>query len=142
MTRAIPKEELEPALRATLSRRAFTHVLQYATRGPLDLINCHCAPVLRAKGTFVEVWATDAIAQAAKVKNLICATGHFAAMARRCGIIFRMPDCRAFLLHWETDIPVGALQGEVLYMNAAVLGAGLPPQGDCGSIGCATRRRD
>lgn len=122
MARALAGKDLEPVRRATLSGRAFTHVLQYATRSPLDLIHFHCASVLRATGGSFEVWATDAIAQATKVQNLIRAAKHFAALARRCEIMLHLPDRRMFVLPWEYNFPFRALQGKALYE------CGLPPE--------------
>ena len=119
--RALLQKDLEPARRATLSGRAFTHVLQYATRSPLDLIHFHCAAVLRATGGSFEVWATDAMAQATKVKNLIRAAEHFASLARRCEIMLHLPDRQMFVLPWECDFPIGAIQGK------AFCECGLPP---------------
>ncbi len=121
MTRALPEKELEPALRATLSGRVFMHVLQYAMR-PLDLIHFHCASVLRASGPSTEIWASDAAMQAAKVKNLIRAADHFAALARRCEIMLHLPNRHMFVLPWEADFPIGALQSKALRE------CGLPPE--------------
>ena len=122
VARALPEKDLEPVRRATLNGRAFTHVLQYAMRSPLDLIHFHCASVLRATGGSFEVWATDAIAQAPKVKSLIRTAHHFTALARRCQIMLHLPDRQMFVLPWEPDFPVGALQGKALH------GCGLPPE--------------
>lgn len=121
MTRAVHGKELEPALRATLSGRAFMHVLQYAMR-PLDLVQFYCAAVLRVAGTSTEIWATDAATQAVKVKNLIRAAEEFAALTRRCEIMLHLPNRSMFVLSWEPDFPISALQGK------ALCECGLPPE--------------
>lgn len=121
IARALPAKDLEPVRRATLSGRAFTHVLQYAMRSPLDLIHFHRAAVLRATGGSFEVWATDAIAQATKVRNLIRAAEHFGILARRCQIMLHLPNGQMFVLPWQPDFPIGALQGK------AFCECGLPP---------------
>ena len=116
MTRALPEKDLEPVRRATLSGRAFMHVVRYAMRSPVDLIHLHCASVLRAKGGSFEVWATDAIVQATKVKNLIRAAKYFTALARRCEIMLHSAERRMFVvLPWGPDFPVSALRGKALY---------------------------
>ena len=122
VTRALPVKDVEPMRRATLSGRAFAHVLQYATRSPLDLIHLRCASVLRATAGFFEIWASDAIVHAPKVKKLIRAAGHLASLARRCEIMLHFPDRRMCVLPWEPDFPVGALQGKALHE------CGLPPE--------------
>ena len=122
MARALPENDLEPTRRVNLSGRAFTHVLQYATRSPQDLIQFHRAAVLRATGGSFEVWATDALAQATKVKSLIRAAKHFGALARQCQIMLHLPDRQMFVLPWEPDFPIGALKGK------AFLECGLAPE--------------
>ena len=115
MARALPGKDLEPVRRATLSGRAFMHVLQYAMRNSLDLVHFRSASMLRGTGGSFEIWATDAIAQATKVKNLIRAAEHFAALARRCQMMLHLPDRQMFVLPWEPDFPVGALQGKAFH---------------------------
>ena len=112
--RAIRQKMLRPVLRATLSGNAFKHVLQYGMR-PLDLIHFHRASVLRAVGASFEIWASDAIAQATKVRNLTKAAEYFSALASRREVMIHLPDRHVILLRWEHDFPIGALQGKVFF---------------------------
>lgn len=121
LARALSGKNLQPILRATLSTRAFMHVLQYGMR-PLDFIQFHRASVLRSRGAMVEVWANDAVAQGTKVRNLILAVEHFLALARRCEIMLHLPNRCVFSLRWHPDFPIGALQSKALGE------CGLPPE--------------
>ena len=112
--RAMREKSLRPVLRATLRGNAFKHVLQYGMR-PLDLIHFHRASVLRAVGASFEIWASDAIAQATKVRNLTKAAEYFSALASRRVVMIHLPNRHVILLRWEHDFPIGALQGKVFF---------------------------
>ena len=62
------------------------------------------------------MWATDAIAQATKIKNLIRAAEQLAHMTRQCKIMLRLPIGRGIVLPWQPDFPVGALQGKAFHV--------------------------
>ena len=122
MMRTVTRKHVEPVWHATLCRRAFTHVVQYAMPNPFDLIHFRSASVLRANKGLVEVWASEAIAQSTKVKSLIRAAKHFVGLARRREIMLRLPNRSMFVLPWEPDFPIGALQGRTLCE------CGVPPE--------------
>ena len=119
--RAIRQKMLRPVLRATLSGNAFKHVLQYAMR-PFDLIHFYHASVLRAVGSKFEIWASDATAQATKVRNLTRAAEYFSALAKRGEVMIHLPNRHAILLRWEHDFPIGAMQPKVFFE------CGIPPE--------------
>lgn len=107
--------------RASVSGRTFIHLMQYGV-SPLDLVVFYAARVLRRCGQMVQIWASDPVLHAKKVKRLLQSAEHFSNLALRGQIMLHLPDNSMFVVQWEYDFPVSALQGKALSE------CGLPPE--------------
>jgi hypothetical protein len=121
LARMLPDRDVRPVLRATLSMRVFTHVLQYCMH-PLDFVLFQQASVLLRSGKSVELWANNAVAQSIKVKKFILAVEHFLALARSCEFGLHLPNNDMLYFHWDPDVAVESLQSRVF------CDCGLPPE--------------
>ena len=110
-----------PQQRAFMSSRMFIHVMQYAM-SPFDVVVFHATRVLRRHGQMVQIWASDPMMQAKRVKRLLRSVERLSSMALQGQILLHLPDNSMFAVRWEYNFPLSALQGK------ALLQCGLPPE--------------
>ena len=113
MTIANERKHSQPVLRATLTGRAFTHMLQYGMKNAVDLLQFHTSAILRKNQANFEIWASDAFAQSTKVANLIAAAKLLTRLLDDCKIMLHMPDHKMFVLTWRAKDSISTLQENI-----------------------------
>ena len=113
MTIGNERKHSQPVLRATLTGRAFTHMLQYGMKNAVDLLQFHTTAIIRKNLANFEIWASGAFAQSTKVANLIAAAKLLTRLLDDCKIMLHMPDHKMFVLTWRAKDLISTLQENI-----------------------------